>query len=166
MEEGCALKVAQQFVILGLAAYETVAYKKTKDAAPTNWCTVYSHKRSQLKLSTNCVIWKLMLTILVVKCLMVAAAHYLRWKFVISFYSTKLNSGCAFSGLLTSGEDKKTPFSKTYHTYPTMMKHRTVIPNLKRSKKWINHVIQSLHSAGISIFSPEIRSVCCIRTYR
>ena len=70
-------------------------------------------------------------------------------------------------GLLTSGGRQKDPLPKFCHRYPTMMKLGTVIPYLKkRFKKYMNHVIQPLSSAEISIFSPEISKFCYIKKYR
>ena len=51
------------------------------------------------------------------------------------------------------GED---PLPKICYTYPTMMKLGTIIPYLKKTKKYMNHVTHNLNSADISIFSPEI----------
>ena len=56
-----------------------------------------------------------------------------------------------FLGLLTD-RVILAPLPKIYHTYPTMKKLGIVIPCLKNSKKHINHVIQHLNSADISIF--------------
>ena len=47
-----------------------------------------------------------------------------------------------------------------------MMKLGTVIPYLKGSQKYINHVTQPLSSADISISSPEINKFCYIKKYR
>ena len=64
--------------------------------------------------------------------------------------------------------DKRGPLPKKCHTYPTMMKLGTVLPYLKRSKKYIyiNHVTFPLSSADSSIFSSEIRNLCCIKKCR
>ena len=53
------------------------------------------------------------------------------------------------------GGAKRAPLPKICHTYPTMMKLGTVIPYLKKikKKKYVNHVIQPLSSADISIFT-------------
>ena len=62
---------------------------------------------------------------------------------------------------------KRLPLPKISDTYPTMMKHGTVIPYLRRSKKYLNHVTQTpLSSADISIFSPEISKFCYIKKHR
>ena len=44
---------------------------------------------------------------------------------------------------------KRSPFPKICHTYPTMMKHVTVIPYLWKIKKYMNHVTHPLSSADI-----------------
>ena len=49
------------------------------------------------------------------------------------------------------GGTKKPPSLKICHTNPTMMKLGTVIPYLRRSKIYINHVTPTLNSANISI---------------
>ena len=49
-------------------------------------------------------------------------------------------------------------FSKTCHTYSTMMKLGTVIPYLRKIQKYINQVTQLSSSAKISNFSLEIGS--------
>ena len=64
------------------------------------------------------------------------------------------------------GISKKPPFPKISHTYPTMMKFGTVIPYLRRSKTYMNHVTHPLTSADITIFSPEISRFCYIKKYR
>ena len=38
------------------------------------------------------------------------------------------------------------------HTYPTIMKLGTIIPYLKKTQKYMNHVTHLLSSADISIF--------------
>ena len=45
---------------------------------------------------------------------------------------------------------KKPLFPKIYHTYPTSMKLRTVVPKYVKSKKYINHVVDPLSSADNS----------------
>ena len=52
------------------------------------------------------------------------------------------------------------------HTYPTIMKLGTIIPYLKKTQKYMNHVTHLLSSADISIFSSEIGRFCYIRKYR
>ena len=47
-----------------------------------------------------------------------------------------------------------------------MMKLGTPIPNLKKIKKYINHVTHTLCSSDISIFSPEISRFFYIKKYR
>ena len=64
------------------------------------------------------------------------------------------------------GGGRKSPLPKICHTYSTMMKLDTVIPYLKKSKKSINHLTQSLCSADISIYSVEICKFCYIKKYR
>ena len=49
------------------------------------------------------------------------------------------------------------------HTYPSMMKPSTVIPYLKKSRKYINHMIQHLSSADIKIFTPESTTFVILR---
>ena len=56
---------------------------------------------------------------------------------------------------------KKTP-PKICHTYLTMMKLGTVMPNLKKIQKYMNHVTHHLSSADVSIFSPGINRFCYI----
>ena len=41
---------------------------------------------------------------------------------------------------MRGGGAKKAPFSKIYHRYPAMMKLGTVIPYLKKFKKYMNPV--------------------------
>ena len=53
------------------------------------------------------------------------------------------------------GSGQKVPLPRICHTSPTMMKLGTVIPYLKRFKKYMNHVTHPLSSADISNFSPE-----------
>ena len=50
----------------------------------------------------------------------------------------------------------KAHLPKICHTHPTMMKPGTVIPYLKKIKKYMNQMTQPLTSTEISIFSPEI----------
>ena len=64
------------------------------------------------------------------------------------------------------GRGKKAPLSKICHTYPTIMKLGTVIPYLRRSKKYMNHVTHPLRSTDISIFLPKISKFCYIKKYR
>ena len=61
---------------------------------------------------------------------------------------------------------KRLPLLKICHTYPTMMKHGTVIPYLRKIQKYMNYVTQHFSSAYISIFSPEISKFCYIKKYR
>ena len=63
----------------------------------------------------------------------------------------------------TDGWGAKSP--KICHIYPAMMKLGTVIPYLRRSKKYMNHVTYLLSSADISIFSLEISKFCCMKEY-
>ena len=60
------------------------------------------------------------------------------------------------------GGGKKAPLPKICHKYLTIMKFGAVVPFLKKIQKYMNHVTHSLSSAGISIFSPEIRKFCYI----
>ena len=46
------------------------------------------------------------------------------------------------------------------------MKFGAVAPFLKKIQKYMNHVTHSLSSAGINIFSPEIRKFRYIQKYR
>ena len=64
------------------------------------------------------------------------------------------------------GRPKIAPLPEICHTYPTMMKLGTVIPYLKRSKRYTIHVIRPLSSAAVKIFSPEISNFCCIKKYK
>ena len=57
------------------------------------------------------------------------------------------------------------PLPKICHTYPTVMKFDTVIPYLKKSKKYMNHLTHPLSSADISNFSPGISKFCYIKKY-
>ena len=53
------------------------------------------------------------------------------------------------------GQAKKLPLPKICHTYSTMMKLGTLIPYLKKFKKYINQVMHHpLSSADSSIFFP------------
>ena len=58
------------------------------------------------------------------------------------------------------------PLHKICHTYPTIMKLDTVIPYLKRTKKYMNHNTHPLSSPNISIFSSEVSKICYIKKYR
>ena len=58
------------------------------------------------------------------------------------------------------------PLPKICHTYATMIKLVTVIPYLKKIKKYMNHVTHTLSSAETSIFSPEISKFCYVKKYR
>ena len=64
------------------------------------------------------------------------------------------------------GGGQKGPISKICHTYSTMIKLGTVIPYLKKSNKYMNHMTHPLSSADISIFSPEISKFCHIKKHR
>ena len=57
---------------------------------------------------------------------------------------------CGYSRM--GGGLKRPPLPKISHTYSTMMKLGTVIPYLRRSKKYMNHLSHPLTSADISIF--------------
>ena len=70
-------------------------------------------------------------------------------------------------GLLTDGGwAKKDLLSKICHTYSRMMKLGTVMPYLKKTQKYMNHVTYPLSSDDISIFSLEISKFCSINKYR
>ena len=60
------------------------------------------------------------------------------------------------------GWSKKLPLPKIYHTYPTMMKFGTVMPYVKKIKKYTIHVTCFLSSAGTSTFQREISNFCYI----
>ena len=65
------------------------------------------------------------------------------------------------------GVGQKGPFPKICHTYPQLMKLGTVILYLKKiKKKYMNYVTQTLRSADISVFSPEISKFCSVKKYR
>ena len=64
------------------------------------------------------------------------------------------------------GVEQIGPLPKICHTYPTMMKLGTVIPYLKKKKKYTNHVTHPQTSADISIFSMEISKFYYIKKYR
>ena len=74
----------------------------------------------------------------------------------------------AFLGLLTDGGKGggKKALSLKSVTHAAIMKLGTVIPNLKKIQKDMNHVTHPLSSPGISIFSPEIGRFCYIKKYR
>ena len=58
--------------------------------------------------------------------------------------------GIGLSGLLTDWG--RHPLPKLCHTYTTKMRLGTVIPFLKKTQKYLNHVTHLLSSANISIF--------------
>ena len=60
----------------------------------------------------------------------------------------------------------KKPLSKICHKYLTVMKLDTIIPYLKKTQKDINHVIEPLSSADISIFSSKVSYLRYIRKIR
>ena len=64
------------------------------------------------------------------------------------------------------GEAKRSTLPKTCQTYPTIMKLGIVIPHLKETEKYMNHVTQPLSSTDISIFSEEINKFSYIKKYR
>ena len=43
---------------------------------------------------------------------------------------------------------------KIYHTYSAMIKFGTVVPDLNKIQKHMNHVLHPKNSATISLFSP------------
>ena len=61
---------------------------------------------------------------------------------------------------------KKTPFPKMCHTYISIIIIGTVMPYLKKIRKVFNHVKESLSSADISIFWPEIGKFCYTKKKR
>ena len=63
------------------------------------------------------------------------------------------------------GQAKNAPIPKICHTYPTMMKLGTVIPYLKKTQKYMNHVTHPLSCPDTSSFSSEISKFCYIRKY-
>ena len=46
-----------------------------------------------------------------------------------------------------------------------MMKLDKVMPYLKKTQKYINHVTHLLSSANICIFSEKISNFCCVKKY-
>ena len=64
------------------------------------------------------------------------------------------------------GGGKKAPLPKICHKYRTIMKFGAFVPFLKKIQKYMIHVTHSLSSAGINIFSPEIRKFRYIQKYR
>ena len=61
---------------------------------------------------------------------------------------------------------KKTPLRKTCHTYPTMMKHATIIPYLRKIQKIYKLRDTPLEFCWHQHFSPEISKFCYIKKYR
>ena len=64
------------------------------------------------------------------------------------------------------GAKRPPPLPKICYIHPTMMKLGTVVPYLKKIKKYINHVTHSMSPANICIFSLEICNFCYIKKYR
>ena len=64
------------------------------------------------------------------------------------------------------GGEGEAALPKTFHTDPTMMKLDTVISYLKKIQEYMSHVIHTLSSANITIFSPKISKCCHINKYR
>ena len=65
------------------------------------------------------------------------------------------------------GASKKAPpHPKSVTLFPTIIKLGTTTPYLKKIKKYINHMTDSLSFADISIFSPKISNFFCIKKYR
>ena len=62
-------------------------------------------------------------------------------------------------------KSQKGSFTKTCHTYPTMIKLGTVIPYLKEAKKRYELRNTPLSSADISFFSLEINKFHYIAKY-
>ena len=50
------------------------------------------------------------------------------------------------------GVGQKDPLPKICHTYPSVMKLDTIMPYLKKTQKYMNHVTHLLSSSDISIF--------------
>ena len=61
------------------------------------------------------------------------------------------------------GGAKKAPLPKICSTCPTMMKLDTVIPYLKESKKYIDHVTHPFSFADISIFFTRNQKILLIQ---
>ena len=58
------------------------------------------------------------------------------------------------------GGQKGLPLPKICDTFPVIMKVGTVIPYLRRYKKYLNRVTHRLSFADTSLFSPEITKFC------
>ena len=70
--------------------------------------------------------------------------------------------GCPRMG----GEYQTAPFPKICQTYPTMMKHGTVIPCLTKIQKKYESCETPLEFCWHQHFSPEIGKFCYIKKYR
>ena len=76
-------------------------------------------------------------------------------------------SGWAFFGLLKDGWGQKRPLSLKSVTHILQWWNLAQLYHTqRRSKKFMNHVRHPLNSAGISIFSSEIRKFCYIKKQR
>ena len=53
---------------------------------------------------------------------------------------------------------KKAAFSKICRTYPTIVKHNTVIPYLKKIEKHIKHVMMSAKLATLGLLKVKVFS--------
>ena len=60
---------------------------------------------------------------------------------ILTLFRMGLFRGCS---QMAVGGTKRLSLPKICHTIPTMMKLGTVIPNLKKFQKYINHVIHSV----------------------
>ena len=64
------------------------------------------------------------------------------------------------------GGAKLATFNKLSQTCPTMTRLGTVIPYIKKTYKYMNHVTNNLRSGGTSIFLTEISNFCYIKKYK
>ena len=82
---------------------------------------------------------------------LVGLHHLLEVTSLSSTFINRIQDGL-FRGCSQIGGAKRSLLPKICHTYPTMMKLGTVVPYLKKIKKYMNHVTYPLSSADISIF--------------
>ena len=75
-------------------------------------------------------------------------------------------SGWAFSGLLVDGVVEKAPSIKSVTHILQWWNLAELYLSQRRFKKYMNHVTNSLRSADISIFSPEISKFCYIKKFK
>ena len=73
---------------------------------------------------------------------------FVQLRYGIRFYNSRQISLTLFM----DGGGQKSPLPKICHTYHKMVKLGTVIPYLKKIKKYINHMTHPLSSADISFF--------------